>query len=568
MKKKQRKYIFVVGGVMSGVGKGVASSSIGTIMKARGLAVTALKIDPYINIDAGTMNPTEHGEVFVLNDGDECDQDMGNYERFLDTELSKNNYMTTGRVYLDVIRRERNLEYKGKNVEVVPDIPLEVIRRIKKAADDADADVTLVEVGGTIGEYQNIIFLEAARMLKAKYPGDVAIVMVSYLPIPSKIGEMKTKPTQYAARSLNSVGLQADIIIGRSQLPIDKKRKEKIATFCNVLPDHVISAPDVESIYDVPVNFERDNLGNILCKVLSIKNAKTDLSKWKAFVRKTKSPKGEVRIAVVGKYFDSGDFVLSDVYISVLEAIKISALSLGVKAVIRYVNSRNFEGPNGRKAAADLRNYDAVLVPGGFGSTGVEGKICAIQYCRENKIPYFGLCYGMQLMVIEFARNVVGLKDANTTEINPETKNPVIDIMEDQKKIISSGNYGATMRLGAYPAMLKKGTVARKAYNTETIFERHRHRYEVNPAFIETISAAGLVFSGTSPTGKLMEIAELPQNEHPFFVGTQFHPEFKARPLLPHPLFSAFIKAAIKRGSETRKPAILAQKVASPQVKE
>jgi CTP synthase len=568
MKKKQRKYIFVVGGVMSGVGKGVASSSIGTIMKARGLKVTALKIDPYINIDAGTMNPTEHGEVFVLNDGDECDQDMGNYERFLDTELSKNNYMTTGRVYLDVIRRERNLEYKGKNVEVVPDIPLEVIRRIRKATEEADADVTLVEVGGTIGEYQNIIFLEAARMMKAKYPGDVAIVMVSYLPIPSKIGEMKTKPTQYAARSLNSVGLQADIIIARSQMAVDKKRKEKIATFCNVLTDHVISAPDVESIYDVPVNFERDNLGNILCKVLSIKNGKTDLSKWKSFVRKTKNPKGEVRIAVVGKYFDSGDFVLSDVYISVLEAIKISAVHHGVKAVIRYVNSKNFEGTNGKRAAADLKNYDAVLVPGGFGSTGVEGKINAIQFCRENKIPYFGLCYGMQLMVIEYARNVVGLKDANTTEINPETKHPIIDIMEDQKKVISSGNYGATMRLGAYPAMLKKGTIARKAYNTDTVFERHRHRYEVNPSFIEQITKAGLVFSGTSPTGKLMEIAELPASIHPFFVGTQFHPEFKARPLSPHPLFSEFIKAGIKRGSEIRKPAALPQISLKPQVKE
>ena len=553
---------------MSGVGKGVASSSIGTIMKARGLNVTALKIDPYINIDAGTMNPTEHGEVFVLNDGDETDQDMGNYERFLDQELSKSNYMTTGRVYMEVIRRERNLEYKGKNVEVVPDIPLEVIRRIKKATEEANADVTLVEIGGTIGEYQNIIFLEAARMMKAMYPGDVAIVMVSYLPIPSKIGEMKTKPTQYAARSLNSVGLQADIIIGRSQMAIDKKRKEKIATFCNVLPDHVISAPDVESIYEVPINFERDNLGNILCKVLSIKNGKTDMSKWNSFVRKNRSPKGEVRIAVVGKYFDSGDFVLSDVYISVLEALKISAVHQGVKAVIRYVNSKNFEGANGKKATSELKNYDAVLVPGGFGSTGVEGKINAIQYCREHNIPYFGLCYGMQLMVIEFARNVVGMKDAHTTEINPETKFPVIDIMEEQKKVVAEGKFGGSMRLGAYPALLKKGTLARKAYNTDTIFERHRHRFEVNPMFIDQITKEGLVFSGTSPTGKLMEIAELPSSIHPFFVGTQFHPEFKARPLSPHPLFSAFIKAAVKRGSEIRKPIILAQQTQKPQVKE
>jgi CTP synthase len=554
MKKKQRKYIFVVGGVMSGVGKGIASSSIGTIMKARGLNVTALKIDPYINIDAGTMNPTEHGEVFVLNDGDETDQDMGNYERFLDTELSRTNYMTTGRVYMEVIRRERNLEYKGKNVEVVPDIPLEVIRRIYKATEEANADVTIIEIGGTIGEYQNIIFLEAARMLKTKHPRDVSIVMVSYLPIPSKIGEMKTKPTQYAARSLNSVGLQADFIVARSQVPVDKKRKEKIAVFCNVLPEHVISAPDVESIYDVPVNFERDNFGKLLCDTLDIKNHTSNLSKWKSFVKKYKNPKSEVKIAVVGKYFDSGDFVLSDVYISVLEALKISAAHVGVKPVIRYLNSKSYEGSSGKKAVQDLKNYDAVLVPGGFGSSGVEGKITAIQYCREHKIPYFGLCYGMQLAVIEFARNVVGLKNANTTEIDKETQFPVIDIMEDQKKVLASGNYGATMRLGAYPALLKKGTVARNAYGIETIFERHRHRYEVNPRFIGDIEKAGLVFSGTSPSGKLMEIAELPRDKHPFFVGTQFHPEFKAKPLQPHPLFTEFIKAGLARAEKTRKP--------------
>jgi CTP synthase len=566
--KKNPKYIFVVGGVMSGVGKGVASSSIGTIMKARGLKVTAIKIDPYINVDAGTMNPTEHGEVFVLNDGDETDQDMGNYERFMDMELSRTNYMTTGRVYLEVIRKERNLEYKGKNVQVVPDVPMEIIRRIRKVTEDANADVTLIEVGGTVGEYENILFLEAARMLKLKFPDDVAVVMVSYLPIPSKIGEMKTKPTQHASRTLNSVGLQADIIIARSQVPVDKKRKEKIAIFCNVRPEHVISAPDVETIYDVPVNFERDNLGNILCDILKIKNGKTDFAKWNSFVRKAKNPKGEVKIAVVGKYFDSGDFVLSDVYISVLEALKISAINLGTKAVIRYVNSKAFEGPNGKKAAADLKNYDAVLVPGGFGSTGVEGKIVAIQYCRENKIPYFGLCYGMQLMTIEFARNVAGLKGANTTEIDKETPYPVIDIMEDQKKVMSEGKYGGTMRLGAYPCVLKKGTIARKAYNTETIFERHRHRFEVNPRFIEQLTKAGLVYSGTSPEGKLMEIAELPRDIHPFFVGTQFHPEFKARPLSPHPLFTEFIKAGIKRGSETRKPILIAKAVAKQQVKE
>ncbi|MBX4197843.1 CTP synthase [Candidatus Parcubacteria bacterium] len=545
--RKKRKYIFVVGGVMSGVGKGIASSSIGTVLKARGLNVTALKIDPYINVDAGTMNPTEHGEVFVLDDGDETDQDMGNYERFFNTTLSRVNYMTTGRVYLEVIRKERNLEYKGKNVEVVPDIPFEVIRRIEKATEKADADVTIIEIGGTIGEYQNIIFLEAARMMKSKNPQDVAFVMVSYLPIPSKVGEMKTKPTQYAARTLNGVGIQADIIIARSEVALDHKRKEKIALFCNIQPESVISAPDIDSIYDVPVNFERDNLGAILCKTLKIPSRPTNLSAWKSFVKKSKSPSKEVKIGVVGKYFDSGDFVLSDVYISVLEALKISAYHLGAKPVIDYINSKDFEGPQREKNLQKLKEYHGILVPGGFGSTGIEGKINAIQFAREKKIPYFGLCYGMQLLVIEYARNVARLKGAHTTEVDPKTKYPVIDIMEDQKKHMEKGSFGATMRLGAYPAHLKKETVARSAYNEEMISERHRHRYEVNPKYIPDITKAGLVFSGTSPDGRLMEIAELPERQHPFFLGTQFHPEFTARPLNPHPLFTRFLEAALKR---------------------
>lgn len=547
---------------MSGVGKGIASSSIALILKARGLKVTALKIDPYINVDAGTMNPTEHGEVFVLNDGDETDQDMGNYERFLDTTLSRVNYMTTGRVYLEVIRKERNLEYKGKNVEVVPDVPLEVIGRIEKAAENADADVTVIEIGGTIGEYQNIIFLEAARMLKSKCPDDVAIVMVSYLPMPSKIGEMKTKPTQTAARALNSVGLQADIIIARSEVSLDQKRKDKIALFCNVRPENVISAPDVESIYDVPINFEKDHLGVSLCTVLHInhtklatKNGPTNLSAWANFVGKVKKPKGTVSIAIVGKYFDSGSFVVSDVYISIIEALKFSAFTLGRKPVITYLNSKDFEpgksGEPSKLKLSQLSSYDGILVPGGFGATGVEGKIKVIEYARKNKIPFFGICYGMQLAVIEFSRNVLGWKDAHTSEVDPKTSHPVIDIMHDQKTKLAEGNYGATMRLGAYPCDLKKGTVAAQAYRAAQISERHRHRYEVNGEFISDIEKAGLVFSGTSPDGRLMEIAELPRNVHPFFLGAQFHPEFLARPLSPHPLFSEFIKAAIKRSVKT-----------------
>jgi CTP synthase len=532
---------------MSGVGKGIAASSIALILKARGLRVTALKIDPYINVDAGTMNPTEHGEVFVLNDGDETDQDMGNYERFLDETLSRVNYMTTGRVYLEVIRKERNLEYKGKNVEVVPDVPLEVIGRIEAAAKKANADVTVVEIGGTIGEYQNVIFLEAARMMKAKFPDDVGVVMVSYLPMPSKIGEMKTKPTQTAARALNSVGIQADIILARSEIALDQKRKDKISLFCNIRPENVISAPDVESIYDVPINFEKDRLGEILCKVLHINHKKrvTDLEKWSAFVSKVKKPRGTVSIAVVGKYFDSGSFTLSDVYISVLEAIKFSSFTLGYKPILTYLNSKDFE--TGKLKLSELKKYAGVLVPGGFGATGVEGKIKVIQYARENKIPYFGLCYGMQLAVIEYARNVLGWKDANTTEVNPKTTHPVIDVMEDQKENVATGKLGGTMRLGAYPCRLRSGTIARKAYGQENVSERHRHRFEVNSKYVDEIYEGGLIFSGTSPKGQLMEIAELPRSVHPFFLGTQFHPEFLAKPLSPHPLFTEFIKTAVKQ---------------------
>jgi CTP synthase len=542
---KKRKYIFVVGGVMSGVGKGVSASSIGTIMKAKGFNVTALKIDPYINIDAGTMNPTEHGEVFVLRDGDECDQDMGNYERFLNTSLTRSNYMTTGRVYQEVIRKERNLEYKGKNVEVVPDIPREVIRRIKNAAHDADADVTIVEVGGTIGEYQNIIFLEAARMLKIEHPRDVAYVMVSYLPTPSTIGEMKTKPTQYAARTLNGVGIQADIIIARSGVSLDDKRKEKIAVFCNVLAKNIISAPDVDSIYDIPVNFEKDNLGDHLSEILGLPKRKTDLTEWIGFVNKKKNAKNEVNIAVVGKYFDSGDFVLSDVYISVIEAIKLSSYYAGAKPKISFLNSKDFE--KDKTKLKTLKSYDGVIVPGGFGESGVDGIIETIKFVRENKIPYLGICYGMQLMVIEYARNILGWKDANTGEINPKSSKLVVDIMPDQKEKLLKKDLGGSMRLGDYTAVLKEGSIARKAYGESEIVERHRHRYEVNPEYVDELESKGLVFSGKLKDGTLCEIVELPESDHPFFVGVQFHPEFLARPLSPHKLFSAFIKASIKK---------------------
>jgi CTP synthase len=542
------KYIFVVGGVISGVGKGVAASSIAKILQDRGQNVTAIKIDPYINIDAGTMNPTEHGEVFVLEDGDECDQDMGNYERFLGINLTRINYMTTGRVYQSVINRERNLEYGGKCVEVVPHIPLEVIRRIEEARDNAKADVVVIEIGGTVGEYQNMLFLEAARMMKIKNSKDVFFVMVSYLPVPSKIGEMKTKPTQYAVRTLNASGIQPDVIVARSVVALDDKRKEKLAMFCNVPMDRVISAPDVDSIYDIPLNFEKEGLGSMICDIVDMKCDSADnagAKKWRNFANKVHNTKKEVKIAVIGKYFDTGDFVLSDSYLSVIEAIKYSAYASNAKPVLSWLNSVEFE--KDKNAVKKLDKYDGILVPGGFGSRGVEGKLKVIEYARKNKIPYFGLCYGMQLMVIEYARNVLGLKDANTREVNPKSANIIIDIMASQKEIVASSRLGGSMRLGAYPARLAKGSVAEKAYGKNTISERHRHRYEVNNDFVERLTKAGLVFSGKSPNGDLMEIAELPLNKHPFFLGTQFHPEFLARPLDPHPLFSAFIKACLKK---------------------
>jgi CTP synthase len=548
--KKHHKYIFVTGGVMSGVGKGIASSSIGTLLQAKGFSVNLLKVDPYLNVDAGTMNPTEHGETFVLNSGLETDQDMGNYERFLHRDLTHDDYITSGMVYQHVIAAERALKYGGHCVEAIPHIRDEIIRRFEHSAKTNKSDITVVEIGGTVGDYQNIMFIEAARTMKVYHPDDVAFIMVSYMPVPSKLGEMKSKPTQNAIRQLNSYGVNADIIIARSEVPMDQKRKEKIAVSCSMPVEHVISAPNIESVFDVPLNFEKDNLGNILLKLLRLKKKSNPIGmkQWEDFAKRVKSVKKPVNIAIVGKYFNTGDFVLTDAYVSVLEAIKYSAYKLGRKPVIHTVNSRDFEGSNVKKSAfKELDKFDGIIVPGGFGESGIEGKLSVIRYAREKKIPYFGLCYGMQLMVIEYARNVLGLKDANTAEINKNAKDLVIDIMPDQKKKIAEGNYGGSMRLGAYETILKKGTVAQNAYSKENVSERHRHRYEVNPEYIKRIEDAGLVFSGVSPNGELMEIAELPKTKHPFFLGTQFHPEFLARPLAPHPLFTEFIKAAINK---------------------
>ena len=548
MAKEGHKYIFVLGGVMSGVGKGVVTSSVGLLLQQKGYPVNLVKIDPYLNVDAGTMNPTEHGEVFVLKSGMETDQDMGNYERFLGRDLTNEDYMTSGMVYQSVIARERALGYGGKCVEAIPHVRDEILRRIEDAAAYNGSRVSVIEIGGTIGDFQNALFIEAARVLKMKHPEDVLFVMVSYLPTPGTLGEMKTKPTQTAVRDLNSYGVQPDFIIARSKETVDDKRKEKLAIWCNVRKDRVISAPDISSIYEAPINFEKDKLDDALLDALKLpEKRKASLALWKKFAHaatNTKAP--EINIAIVGKYFDTGDFVLADAYLSVIEAIKFSAAKLNRRVNITWVNSKNLEN-RGAKSSAILAKYHGIIVPGGFGESGIDGKLKAIQFAREKKVPYFGLCYGMQLMVIEYARNVLKLKNAHTTEIQKNSEDPIVDVMLEQKKHLADNKYGGTMRLGSYPCYLKKNTLARAAYKKELVEERHRHRYEINSKYIKQLENAGLVFSGTSPDGILMEIAELPRSVHPFMLGTQFHPEFQARPLAPHPLFTEFLRATISR---------------------
>lgn len=549
MAKEGHKYIFVLGGVMSGVGKGVVTSSVGLLLQQKGYPVNLVKVDPYLNVDAGTMNPTEHGEVFVLRSGMETDQDMGNYERFLNRDLTDEDYMTSGMVYQSVIARERALGYGGKCVEAIPHVRDEILRRIEDAAAYNGSRVSVVEIGGTIGDFQNALFIEAARVLKMKHPEDVLFVMVSYLPTPGTLGEMKTKPTQTAVRDLNSYGVQPDFIVARSKEPVDEKRKEKLAIWCNVRKDRVISAPDIDSIYEAPLNFEKDRLGDALLDALKLPQMrKASLASWKKFAlaaTDTRAP--EINIAIVGKYFDTGDFVLADAYLSVIEAIKFSCAKIGIRPKISWINAKEIEKNSPARTAAMLTRYKGIIVPGGFGESGIEGKLRAIQFAREKKIPYLGLCYGMQLMVVEYARNVLKLKDANTTEVKKTCADPVVDVMLEQKKHLADNKYGGTMRLGSYPCYLKKGTLARAAYKKELVEERHRHRYEINSKYVKQLEGAGLVFSGTSPDGVLMEIAELPRSAHPFMLGTQFHPEFQARPLSPHPLFTEFLRSAVSK---------------------
>jgi CTP synthase len=548
------KYIFVAGGVMSGIGKGIATASIGRILKSKGFKVTAIKIDPYINVDAGTMNPIEHGETFVTDDGTECDQDVGNYERFLDENIYSDNYMTTGKVYLSVITKERNLEYGGECVSVVPGIPNEVIETIKRVGKRAKADFVLTEIGGTVGEYQNLLFLEAARMMKFQHPKDVLFILVSYLPVPGMIGEMKTKPTQQATKNLNEAGIQPDFILARSEVAMDEPRKKKLAIYCSVHQEDIISAPDVKSIYECPINFETENIGNKILKKFGMKSKPSDLKEWEGLVKLIRSQPKEVKIGIVGKYFESGKFTLMDSYISVIESIKHAAFSQNRKADIHWISSEEFE--KDPKYLKELDKYDGIIVPGGFGNRGIEGKIKAIEYCRKNKIPFFGLCLGLQLATIEFARNVAGIKDATSREFNKNAENPVIDVMQEQKELLKEKHYGGTMRLGAYDCLVQDGTISHKAYKDWVkdskgdymISERHRHRYEVNNDYRDILKEKGLVVAGINPKKDLIEIIEI--KDHPFFAATQFHPEFKSRPLKPHPLFKEFVKAAIKHESK------------------
>jgi len=533
------KYIFITGGVMSGLGKGIATASIGKVLQSKGYRITAIKIDPYINVDAGTMNPLEHGEVFVTEDGLETDQDIGNYERFLNQNIPSLNYMTTGSVYNTVIQKERNLEYKGKCVEVIPDIPNEVIGRIKRAGKTAKAEIVLIEIGGTIGEYQNSIFLEAARMMKLENSHNVLFVMLSYLPVPAKIGEMKTKPTQYAVRTLNSAGIQPDFILARSSSSLDDIRKQKISTFCNIDKTNVISAPDVESIYDIPLNFENDKLGEKILKKLKLPIRKTNLQDWTRASKIVCKAHHTVHIGIIGKYFKTGKFTLTDSYISVIEAVKHGGWFNNCRPVLHWINSQNIE----RSGVKELEKMDGLIVTQGWGKRGSEGMIEAIKYCREKKKPCFGLCYGMQMAAIEFARNVCHLKGATSEEINSHSKCQVIHLMSDQKVMIAKKQYGGTIRLGAYPCCLKEKSKVAKIYKKTKISERHRHRYEFNNEYREIMEKKGLVFSGFSPDNRLMEIIEI--TDHPFFIATQFHPEYKSKFMNPHPLFAAFVKASL-----------------------
>lgn len=548
------KFIFVSGGVISGLGKGIVTASISVLLKSAGYKVAPIKADPYLNMDAGTMNPIIHGETFVTEDGMETDQDLGHYERFIDRNLTRLNYMTAGQVYLSVLERERRLEYDGVCVETIPHIPQEILKRLKKLAEKSKADFVIMEIGGTVGEYQNAMFLEASREMMLKFPNDVLNVLVAYLPLPPSLGELKSKPVQTSVQLMNMAGVKPDIIIGRAEKEIDETRKAKIATFCSIAKEDIYSDPDLPSIYQVPEYLESQGLTERILEKLGLRRKKADLSKWHIFNQKILSARKKVNIGIVGKYFRSGDFSLEDSYVCVIEAVKQACWWNGVVPNITWIDSLDVE-KKGEEAV--LTGYDGLIVPQGWGSRGIEGKIATAGFARKNKVPYLGLCFGMQMAAIEFGRSVCKLTRANTDEVDPDTAHSIIHIMPNQKKYLAKKKYGGTMRLGAWPCVLSKGSVLYEAYNKwnklglNTLYnlpqvdERHRHRYEFNLKYKKIFERNGMVFSGMSPDGLLVEAMEL--TDHPFFVGTQYHPELKARPLNPHPLFLEFISATLAK---------------------
>ncbi|MCD6539061.1 CTP synthase [Candidatus Bathyarchaeota archaeon] len=544
-KKKHVRYIFITGGVISGLGKGIVTSSIGKMLQFRGFKVTACKIDPYINYDAGTLRPTEHGEVWVTEDGGEIDQDLGHYERFLDINIPKSHNITTGQVFYEVIKREREGKYLGQTVQPIPHVTDEIKRRIRKIAEESKADFVLIEIGGTVGDYENVLFLEAARQMKLENE-DVLYIHVAYLPIPKSLGEMKTKAVQHSVRELGRFGIQPDFIVGRAEKPLDDVRKKKIALFCNVDEEDVISDPEVDNIYKLPLIFEEERFGDKILSKFGLQPIKPRNEEWKRFIEKVESLSETVKVGIVGKYFDIGKFKLPDAYISVIEAVKHASWHNNRKPIIKWIDSKIFE--KDRERLSMLDGIDGIIVPGGFGKTGIEGKIMAIQYARERGIPFLGLCLGLQLAVVEFARNVCGLKNAHSTEFDPNTPHPVIDLLPEQKEILKRSRYGATMRLGGQTVKIKPGTLAYSLYGRTEVVERFRHRYEINPRYVGILESKGFVFSGMTPDNRIMQIGEIP--EHSFFIGSQFHPEFTSRVLKPNPLFDGFIRASIRRRAE------------------
>lgn len=547
-------YVFVSGGVLSSLGKGTTTASLALLLKSRGYKVTIVKCENYLNIDAGLINPIEHGDAFLCEDGTEADMDLGTYEKHLHQNMGAHNFITMGQIYKAVIDRERAFGYNGEDVEAVPHITDEIIKRINQAGQKDEADIIIVELGGTAGEYQNVLYYEASRILDYTHDQKVVHVHVSYLPTPPHIGEPKTKPTQLSVRNLNEMGIQPDFIVARAQQPMDERRRERFALFCHVKHGHVIDSPDVESVYQIPQVFAEQEFDTKLLDTLNLPARKLNLKEWEDLIEKIKKPRtNSLKVGIIGKYFATGEYELRDSYAALLDAINHTGVETNTEPEVVWVNSEALEKTD--DPATMLADLDAIIVPIGWGERGVEGKITGIQYAREHKVPFLGLCYGMQLAVVEYARNVVGWKDAHTTEVNPKTKHPVIHIIPEQKRNLKDRAYGGTMRLGSWDCKLKAKTKTAQIYQDSThmkdskkhiIAERHRHRYEFNDDFATEIEKAGLVLAGRSVKEKLVEFVELPTKEHPFFVGTQGHPEYKSRPLDPHPLFVAFFKAALK----------------------